>query len=326
MLTAPLKLRTHREWLNTRRIGGSDVAAILGLSPYRGPWDVRERLVDGRIEDRTDDDRERGHDLEPQILRRYVAETGTALYRPGRFAIFRREEWATASVDALSKDNTLVVEAKSDRHRHHWGESQVIERWEPRAERIVRADYYLQAQHYLWVLDLQVADLAVLLPGDDPFIPELRIYRLLRDEELVASLVERLSTWWRLHVVERRPLEVDGSAAAGRYLARWSRDGARAATGPEVALAAGYETARRTAVEAEAAKRRLGQLLAVVAGPAKRLDLPRGHVTIVTTAGRTTLDERALLADHPELAPVLNEYRRVGDPIVHARIYGLEAA
>lgn len=324
-MTTRHQLGSRQEWLSARRIGSSDVPALLGLSRYRGPWDVRERLVDGRSDDSTSPDAERGVLLEPVVLRRYARASGNVVERTPN-TLWTREDWASATPDALvprMRRGDLVVEAKTDRRAERWGEPQTIERWETGCEAIVRPDYYLQVQHQLWVLDLLVADLAVLVPGDDPFLPELRVYRLLRDEEVVASLVERLSAWWRKHVVAGAPLEADGSAAASRWLARMERSGSRPARPGEVALAAAFETAGRTEREARETKHRLGQLLAAVAAPAKRLDLPVGHVTIVTSAGRSTLDERALLADHPELAPVLDEYRRAGDPTVHARIYGL---
>ena len=39
---------------------------------------------------------------------------------------------------------------------------------------------------------------------------------------------------------------------------------------------------------------------------------------------RAYLDERRLVADHPELAPVLDEYRRRSDPYAFPQISGLE--
>ena len=46
---------TREEWLSARRtgIGGSDIAAILGLSPWRTPLDVYRDKVDGEDQPQT---------------------------------------------------------------------------------------------------------------------------------------------------------------------------------------------------------------------------------------------------------------------------------
>lgn len=314
---------TRSEWLAARRIGSSDVAPILGLSTYRGPSDVYERLVVGTPDTGDSADAARGRLLEPRVLREWSRATGTALLPQEPHTLYIRDEWASASPDALAADGR-VVEAKTDRFRDRWGEPLTIERWSPEAATVVRRDYYLQVSHQLYVLDRDVADLAVLLPGDDPFLPELRIYTIRRDLEVEEALVGTLRAWWQDHVVARVPPPPDGTDAASRLLARQQRQGSRKATGPEVQLAAAYATARRNAADWEAHRKTLGQQLVNLAGDASRLELPRGHVTVVRQSGRTTLDERALLADHPELATVLDQYRRTSAPYCYAAIGGLE--
>lgn len=308
---------THADrtsWLRARRIGSSDVPALLGLSSHRGPWDVWRRLVEGEVDDSDSPAAARGRLLEPVVLRRYVAATGRDVRPPPPHSLWTRDDWASATPDAIGTD--LVVEAKTDRRRDRWGEPGTIERWEPGAEAIVRPEYWAQVQHQLWVLDLQVADLAVLLPGDDPLLPELRVYRLHRDEEAVAAMVERLSAWWARHVVGREPPELDGSPTASQWLARpgaGSTRASRPATPAEAALAAAYVAARRAADHWDQTRRLIGQQLVAAAGDHHRLELPTGgSVSQVFQPGRTTLDEGALLADHPELRQVLDRYRRQG--------------
>jgi len=326
-VNAPVTLPSHEAWLAARRIGGSDVAAILGQSAYRTGWDVYARLVLGEPDFGGNDATRRGQALEPLVLREYAAATGVQLERIPPFTLFRRDEWATASVDALGRKPggpRRIAEAKTDRDRSRWGAPCTIERWEPEHAQIVRKDYYLQGAHYMFVLDLDVVDLAVLLPGDDPFVPELRVYTLLRDRDLEAAMVDRLRSWWETHVVGRVPPELDGSDAAGRYLARRNRAGSRPATLAEVQLAAEYETAKAMANKWDAHRKLIGQRLVESAGTANRLDLPVGRVTVTRNGGRAYLDERRLVADHPELAPVLDEYRRRSDPYAFPQISGLE--
>lgn len=328
MLTAR-RYRTRDEWLSHRRIGSSDVATILGVGPSdedeprHSEWDVLMRLRGETRRDRPTTSTERGVLLEPRVLRSYARRTGRAVRPTPPHTLYTRDEWASATPDA--RDELGVVEAKTDRHRWRWGPEETIERWEPAAAEIVRPDYYLQVAHQLYVLDAEVGHLAVLLPGDDPFIPELRVYRLHRDRELEESLVDRLSTWWDTHVVRGEPPELDGSRAAGLWLAQGVDLGGEAdATPNQVALAAAYETARVSASAWEEARKLYGQHLVEAACGVRRLNLPRGRVTIVRQPGRQHLDERALVAEHPELAPLLDSYRRPSDPYVYPKVSGLE--
>lgn len=315
---------SRAEWLAARRIGSSDVAPILGLSPYRTGWGVYRRLVEGVVDDSSPGpDAARGVLLEPTVLREYARATGRTLERLPPHTLYTRDAWASASPDGLTTDGR-IVEAKTDRHRDRWGAPATIERWSTEAATVVRRDYWLQCQHQLHVLDLDVADLAVLVPGDDPLLPELRIYTLLRDREVEEALVDTLRGWWDRHVVGRVPPELDGSPAASQWQAAQPRKGARKATAHEVALAAQYVVAQRTAAAWEAQRRTLAQHLVAAAGDAQRLELPVGRVTVTRSSGRTTLDERALVAEHPELVDLLDRYRRTSTPYTYPTISGLE--
>lgn len=322
MTPAVRRFRSRDGWLRGRRIGSSDVAAIMKKSTKRSPWHVYERLVHGIDHDDTSDDVSamRGVRLEPHVLRRYMRQTGTSIRPTPAFTLYDREDWATATPDALG--DGLIVEAKTDRIRDRWGEPTTIERWERAAGAIVRPDYYLQVAHQLFVLDLPAADLAVLLPGDDPFLPELRVYRILRDRELEERMVDHLRAWWRKHVVEKEPPPFDGSLPAGAWLTRRERFGARAATPAEAALAHHYEQCKAAALHWENARKQTGQMLIHSAGDVAQLDLPIGRVTVVRNNGKPWLDERGLLRDHPELEPVLDNYRKRSAPYSYPSISG----
>jgi putative phage-type endonuclease len=315
----PHRYESREAWLRARRIGSSDVPALLGLSRYATAYDVWDRLVHGVVPSEPSADQERGIRLEPRVLATYAERTGRKVERTPPHTLYTRDAWATSTPDALA-DGRLVVEVKTDRKPERWGPEGTIERWDEIAATMVRPDYFLQVQHQLWTLDLWAADLAVLLPGEDPFLPELRVYRILRDEELVARLVARLVAWWHRHVVGREAPPLDDSDAAGRALARVERDGSRRATADEERLALAYATHAMEEKLAKEGKRRVGRELVVAAGGARQLELTAGQVTIVTGTSSTQLDEGALLEEHPELAAVLDRYRRPGQPYTYPRV------
>jgi predicted phage-related endonuclease len=262
----------------------------------------------------------RGVRLEPRVLAMYAAETGQRVVRTPPHTLYAREDWATATPDARTADR--LVEAKTDRDAWNWGPSYThIPRWEPGAERVVRVDYWLQTQFQMWVCDVAACDLAVLVPGADPFEPELRVYHIDRDDDALARVVSRLRSWWQRHVVEGVEPPIDASDAAGRALARIERAGQREASIEEARLAAAYAAAAETEKAAREAKRAAGRLLVARAGGARRLDLPDGgHVTVISSVGTAELDEGALLDARPDLAEVLAEHRRPRTPYAFPRV------
>lgn len=329
-MIAPRRYGSRDEWLRARRIGSSDVATILGVGPSdedeprKSVWDTWLRLRGEARPDRRSREADRGVALEPRVLAAYARATGRDVRPTPPHTLYTRDEWASATPDAL--DPVGVVEAKTDRNWWRWGPEATIERWSPEAEAHVRRDYYLQVVHQMFVLDAPAGHLAVLLPGRDPFLPELRIYRIERDRELETRLAARLSAWWRRHIVDGRPPDLDGSSAASTWLGRQERtDEERPATAEEAALAGTYQAAKSCEEHWRQVRKLAGQHLVAAAGTHHRLTLPGGgRITIVRTAGRTTLDEHALLADHPELAELLNGYRQLGNPSAHPRIAGTE--
>lgn len=81
------------------------------------------------------------------------------------------------------------------------GESKVLEckfamfardDWGPSGSDIVPLPYIVQVQYQLSVTGYEEADLAVLIGGHD-----FRVYHFKRDEELIAKIIEEVSTFWQ---------------------------------------------------------------------------------------------------------------------------------
>jgi putative phage-type endonuclease len=108
------------EWLAARRTGvtGTDIPAILGLSPYRSEGDVaREKGGETREHDERTARRLRiGTALEDVIRAEDEVEHGHKLRRVNRLMVHRDIPWAMASLDFERRDGT-IVEAKSSRDR-----------------------------------------------------------------------------------------------------------------------------------------------------------------------------------------------------------------
>ena len=178
-------------WLEQRRtgIGGSDVAAILGLSKWKTPLDVWKDQVEGGSEEEPTPSIEWGVRLEPVIRQKYSDVTGLAVECPQQ--TFRHPEhgFMIANIDGICSDGRLL-EIKTARTSADWGEEGTDE----------IPDYYLtQVQHYMAVLGKELCDVAVLIGASD-----FRIYTVKADPELQAMLIREEAAFWK-KVEERTP-------------------------------------------------------------------------------------------------------------------------
>ena len=181
----------------SRLVGGSDIAAILGLSPYRTPLQVYARIVAGEAQADSAPLR-RGQFLEEAVLRLYAAETGAELLT-GLKLRHPRMEYTRASLDSLAmREGRRVVEAKTAglSEVRHWGEARTDG---------VPMGYVYQCCWYAGVglargvVDTGDVDVAALVAGD------LRVYHLPWDAELFAMLEAAVERFWVDHVLPCRP-------------------------------------------------------------------------------------------------------------------------
>ena len=183
-------------WLESRRrgIGGSDAAAIFGLSKYQSAIDVWEAKL-GIAPVRPETAAMRwGLRLEDTIAAAYAEERG---FRVRKVGGIRRAHHVTTfpmigSLDRLAYEDpgVRVLELKTRRSADGLG----TENDPP--ERRVPADWYLQIQHYLEVVDLEIADVAVLVGGSD-----FRVIEIPRDRAFGADLVAEEGAFWNTYVL-----------------------------------------------------------------------------------------------------------------------------
>lgn len=193
-----------------RRTGvcASEVAALVGLSPYSTPLDIWRYKVEGlRLEENPA--MRRGRLLEPAVAQWYAETTGATLRSPGTLAhpMFSR---ALATPDRIAtlpdgEERLLEIKTASWFQREDWGEEGTDE---------IPQHYVCQVQWTMFVTEKQTCDVAVLIGGED-----FRRYRVERDEELIQLLFIEANRFWVEHVEPKEPPAVDGSKAASEWLA-----------------------------------------------------------------------------------------------------------
>lgn len=186
----PLPASRH-EWLEMRRsgIGGSDVAAIVGLSKWRTPTDVYNSKIEAPV-DNDNASMEWGRRLEPVIREKYAEAVGMSVETPPFMFRHQEHKFMIADVDGIRADGR-IVEIKTARTQQGWGEDGTDE----------IPDYYkTQVQHYMTVLGATSCDVAVLIGASD-----FRIYTIEHDPELEELLIDVENEFWNEHVVPQVP-------------------------------------------------------------------------------------------------------------------------
>ncbi len=206
----------REEWLKLRKegIGGSDAAAVAGVSKYASPYMVFWDKLDAFVQDKPEHVIESaywGNVHESTIRREFTLRINKEREEQGlspikvihRQAIFAHEDhdFIRTNLDGWivgHEKGKGIFEAKTAHYmlRQDWEGDDV-----PNA-------YLLQCQHNMFVMDADFAYLAVLIGGNT-----FKYYYIERDHELIEFLFKLESTFWEHHVLPRVPPEMTGLEA-----------------------------------------------------------------------------------------------------------------
>jgi putative phage-type endonuclease len=187
----------RRAWLAARRegIGGSDVAAIMGVSRWKTPLAVYLDKIGHGEEVEDNEPMYWGRALEPIVALEFMRRTCLPLKGIGESLRFKSicYPWMVATLDGLVEDeeNPGVLEVKTSRSGAEWGED---------GSEDIPQDYVLQGTHYMIVTGRRVCWFPVLIGGSD-----FRIYRMNYDEELADIITVEEKRFWHEHVLARNP-------------------------------------------------------------------------------------------------------------------------
>lgn len=184
------------EQLQNRKIGGSDVATILGLNPYKTAEELRLEIL-GRLPGfEGNEATEAGEIMEEGIRQLYAKRTGREVRRSHVTLAHPKYDWLTCHIDGRIVGEKRGLECKNI----HW---RMARYWGAEGSDEV-AEYYLPQVHtYLLVMDFPVWDVAAFFGGSD-----LRVYEVQRLKEWDDIVVEATHDFWYRHVLEDVPCEI----------------------------------------------------------------------------------------------------------------------
>lgn len=283
-------------WAERRKsgIGGSDLAAVMGLSAYTSPLDVW-LVKTGRVESPDLSAKEAvywGNVLEDVVARRFAElHPELAVKRRNATLVSKPRPWAFANLDRTVKDRegrmgVLEIKTAGARRASDWEDGV--------------PDYYMaQVVHYLGVTGWDYAWVAVLIGGQ-----EYREYRIDRDEEDVAAAVAAADAFWHDFVVADVMPAMTGLKGEGAALAAMHADPSDEmipmldedvdAFGDLAGVKAGI-------ARLEKEKRAIESAIKARVGDARGIETPTRRITWSRTS-RKTFDRKAFDEAHPGMA------------------------
>lgn len=278
-------------------IGGSDVAGILGLSPYSSPWSVFLEKTTGQQIERSDDMDERleiGKDAEvflASVFDRHHAQAGLSVRLAQTELTHSDYPWLKGHADGFVIDRATGDrwgwEAKTDRSFVPWDE--------------VPPYYVVQSAVYMLLSGLDHWWFTVGFAGWN-----VKHYVVAADAEDQALIVKATEAFWNDHVLTGIPPEADAHPATTAAIKRhhdhadadditWADDEDRALVNALLAAKADAKNADERVTELE---NRLRVRMADCA------ELRYGDQTLATwrTQSTTRLDAKAFAASMPHTA------------------------
>lgn len=179
-------------------IGGSDAPVILGLSPWRTPYQLYQDKITPPVENSSKRRiLQRGHALEPYVLGILAREESLEItgvnnrYRDGE------HDFIACEIDAEFHDTETNAVQNIEIKTSMFGNKA----WGDEYTDSIPVYYQAQAMHGLMVTGRQVCVFGVLIGIDD-----FRVYHIQRDDEIIAGMRQQEVEFWQ-RIIDQNPPE-----------------------------------------------------------------------------------------------------------------------
>lgn len=293
------------DWLKGRQtgIGGSEIAAIVGLNQYRTPMQIWESKVNPVQDEETSQPAYWGTVLEDVVAKEYALRTGNKVQRLTKQMRHPDFNFAIANIDRavinptisgnvrwkdgkLTTDRILECKTANGFAAKQWGEAG--------SDQVPDA-YLIQCQWYMGVTGASVCDLAVLIGGQD-----FRIYSINRDDDLINDLLIQGAAFWELVKNNVAPDPINYPEA----VKKWAISDASLSVQADDLLIDDLEqiqSIKAQVKELEAQEDEIKARVVYALKEAETLIYQGVKVATCKTQTRTSFDSKAFEKDHPEL-------------------------
>jgi putative phage-type endonuclease len=177
-------------------LGGSDCAAILGISRWKTPLrvfmskvypahDNSENIIGGKGEAIY-----WGNQLEDKVAEGFELASKKKVHRVNETLVHPDHEFIRANIDRRVVGEDAILECKT-------ASNYKADEWEGNE---IPTEYILQVMHYLAVTGKKKAYIACLLGGQKFLWKEVH-----RDEDLIKTIIEKEVDFWNTYIVPKVP-------------------------------------------------------------------------------------------------------------------------
>jgi len=194
---------TNEEWLAYRRtgIGGSDVAAILGVSPFMTARDIYYDKLN--IVSAIDDgdnwvQKKIGHLLEDLVAEIFHRKTGYHIFQVKKMFRHPLHPFMIADVDYfidLPDGSIAILEIKTTNHN-------ATGKWWNGDTPVIPLNYELQTRHYMSVMNINKVYICCLYGNNDN---EVIIRQLDRDPAYESEMIALEEYFWENNILAQNP-------------------------------------------------------------------------------------------------------------------------
>ena len=294
------KNATRKEWLKARKLGlgGSDMAAVLGLSPWRSPIDVWLDKTSDTVEEKESEPMYWGNVLEEVVAQEFAKRSGYKV-RNNNFTLQSEEyPYLLANIDReiVGLDAGLECKTANAFKANEWDGDNV-----PDA-------YYIQCQHYMAVTGKSSWWIACLVGGNTFYYKEIK-----RNEEVIAAIIDTGAAFWELVKNKTMPAPDDTKQCenALKKLYQKSNDQSVELPASYGNMIIDYLEIKNQLSELEAKKRGIENVMKDFLKDNEKATYGEHFVSWKSTKPRETFDAKAFKDDYPELH---KQYIKVGEP------------
>lgn len=217
------------DWLQERSkgIGGSDVATVLGLNPYKTPLSLWEEKTGKTKGSPAGEAAYWGTTLEDVVAKEFSKRTGMKIQRVNFLLSTGEDGWMRGNIDRaivneqiaktvrvnkpakaaeagrlLSTNIGLECKTANSFMVDQWGDSQEAEILNGKVvtDHKIPLYYETQIQWYMAITGIETFYVAVLIGGQD-----FRMYEVKRDEDVINAIVSRCRDFWENNVLKNVP-------------------------------------------------------------------------------------------------------------------------
>lgn len=207
------KLSAQQKVDRRKGIGASDVAELLGLSPFEGKSPMRlyaekNGLLPEAEEEEETIEQKVGHALEGAMVGLYERESGFRVLTSGEYVetvVHPTEAWARCNLDGRIVDKRASLEVKIV------GIGMARD-WDVDSDDGIPPYVRTQCVWQMFVADLDEVHVVALVNGT-----HFRVFYVVRDRELEAAIVADAREWWQRTMAGKLP-PIDGTLPARRLL------------------------------------------------------------------------------------------------------------